>query len=281
MTELEPFQQDAMDYFKSIDSLDKLKETWDTYLDHTEELLKFAVKNVEDFAENHENMETAEKLQMISDFMDESYPFPGGIAEEMVRIDYLPDASAWFEEKGPDFESRLAPYMHKFGEIITPIAQAEMMGNMEQMMDAFGVTIEAANADMMENVLNMLEGGMEEDDRIKIPELDEMYLWDSSDEIEENWPAFLDYVEEIFDEYLEHLTAMKEANTPWMDEAELIEKIDRHRIVWPPEIEKQLDVLGENFNNKEFTDKAKKQFFNRVNFKLEQIRGLLNTLMGV
>ena len=85
MDEVQKSQKKAIEFLKTIKTLDDLKENKDTMLAHMEGIFNAAVKILNDCLDD--SVPPEEKAKVIAKFQDDSYLFSKEIENEMSRID--------------------------------------------------------------------------------------------------------------------------------------------------------------------------------------------------
>jgi hypothetical protein len=140
MDEIQKSQDKAVEFLKTIQSLDDLKAHKKEVLDLMEQVFKAALETLKAFFEA--TLSPEDRQKQMARFQDEHFLFSEEMENELERIDALPGAAEYFETFKEEMDKRMGPYAEEMAEQMMKLMtnfMGDLMGGLaEGLGEAFG-----------------------------------------------------------------------------------------------------------------------------------------------
>ena len=277
MDEVEEKTKNALEFLRSIKTLDDMKEHKDEVLDLVVEIIKAGLDVFNKFLEESLSMSDEEKEKGMEKFQDESFMFSPEIEEELDRITELPGAEEYMAGFEEEMKTRLEPYLEEYFGKIMSIMGDFMGGMMEGMMQGIGEAFGEMGklGDDGESDQGEMETEEEVDDRERLDFLYNLYVVKSLEDLKENRNEIIQTIDEGLVQYdLWELQTMASGGYFEGDD-EKLENLEKRLNLLETELKNEFDRLSKIPEVAEHAKELRQELDNKISPKTAEMHELI------
>ena len=153
MGDVDKARKSALELFRTLNSIDDVKENREKVRDMVEGLFKAGAAELKRTMEESPNMGPEEAGKLAKQFQDDQFLMNEELETELGRIDSFPGVTDYIEQFGSEDEERLEPIIEEFTKQMEKLMMI-VMGGVEDMMQGMGDAMDEAFGQMKEGMMD-------------------------------------------------------------------------------------------------------------------------------